>query len=1094
MDIARRFIDRPRFATVLSIFIFLVGALSIFLLPVAEYPEVAPPQVVVRAQFPGANPRVIAETVATPLEEQINGIDHLLYFDSLSTGDGSMTLTVTFAIGTDPEVAETAVQNRVQRALPRLPDIVRQIGVTTEKQAPNLTMVVHLLSPDNSRDSLYLRNYAQLQLRDQLLRLPGMGNVLLFGSGDYAMRIWLNPQQLAARSMTASDVVDAVREQNNQVAAGVVGAQPAPAGSQFQLPINVKGRLTNEDEFANIVVRADPATGAVVRVKDVGRVEMSASTFALRSLLNNKEAAAIGIFQAPGSNALRLSQDVRDLMARASKAFPPGVAYSIVYDPTRFVRTSIEKVVDTLVEAVLLVVLVVILFLQTWRASFIPLLAVPVSIIGTFAVLRLLGFSINTLTLFGLVLAIGIVVDDAIVVVENVERNIENGLTSRDATVKAMQEVSGPIVAIALVLAAVFVPLAFVPGLTGQFYRQFAVTIAISTVISAFNSLTLSPSVAAILLRPHDAPKDRVTRAIDKLFGWLFARFNRRFHQASEAYRHGVSRLLGHKLVALLAYLVLLAAAALLFTRVPSGFLPAPDKQYLIGIAQLPAGASLDRTDAVIRRMSSIALKVPGIVDSVAFPGLSIAGFSAAPNEGIVFFGLAPFEKRTGAGLSKDAILGKVNGAIQGIEGARMFVVPPPAVEGIGTAGGFKLQVQDHGGLGEQALYNAVWGTLGRIYADPKSPIETPYSTYDINTPQLLADVDRTRAKQMGVALADIYNSLQIYLGSLYVNDFNKFGKTYQVIVQADAPYRADADAITRIKTRNVAGEMVPLGALVKVDPTFGPARVTHYNGVPSADLNGAPRPGFSSGQAEQEIERLLAALPRGLSYEWTDLSYQDRLTRDVPLPGTGARIPTLAAILGLSLVLVVLVLAAQYESWTLPLAIVAIVPMCTLSALFGVWLSSLPLFGQPGDLNIFTQVALVVLVGLACKNAILIVEFAKDLEQAGRGMLAATIEAAGLRLRPILMTSIAFCAGVIPLILSSGAGSEMRRAMGIAVFSGMLGVTAFGIFLTPVFYMLLRLATARKRKRVAQLRAEVDACARPHHPGAERAAGEDPS
>ncbi|MFL6676620.1 MAG: efflux RND transporter permease subunit [Massilia sp.] len=1093
MDIARKFIDRPRFATVLSMFIFLLGALSIFLLPISEYPGVAPPQVVVRAQFPGANPRVIAETVAAPLEEQIGGIENLLYYESQATADGAMNLTVTFAIGTDPEVAETSVQNRINRALPRLPEITRQIGVTTEKQSPNLTMVVHLISPDNSRDALYLRNYARLQLRDDLLRINGMGSVQLFGGGDYAMRIWLNPDQLATRAMTANEVVAAVREQNAQVAAGVVGAPPAPRGTDFQLPINTQGRLSTPEQFADIIVRTDPATGAVVRIRDVGRVELSANTFSLRSLLNNKEAAAIGIFQAPGSNSLALSKNVRALMAQASKSFPPGVGYDIVYDPTRFVQTSIEKVVGTLIEAVLLVVLVVILFLQTWRASIIPLIAVPVSIIGTFAMLLALGFSINTLTLFGMVLAIGIVVDDAIVVVENVERNIENGLTARNATVKAMQEVSGPIVAIALVLCAVFVPLAFVPGLSGQFYRQFAITIAISTVISAFNSLTLSPALAAILLRPHDAPKDRLTRGLDRLFGALFRRFNYRFHQATEAYQRGVRRLLGRKLVALLVYGVLLAATALLFTQVPSGFVPAPDKQYLIGVAQLPAGASIQRTEDVIRRMGSIALKVPGIVNAVQFPGLSIAGFSAAPNEGLVFFALAPFEERTTPELSKDAILGRVNGAIQQIEGARMFVVPPPAVEGVGTAGGFKLQVEDRNGLGEQALYGAAWGALGQIYANPHSSIGTPYSTYDINVPQLLADVDRTKAKQMGVALNDIYDVLQVNLGSLYVNDFNRFGKIFQVIVQADAPYRADAADITRLKTRNGNGQMVPLGALVKVGPTFGPTRVTHFNGFPSADLNGAPKPGFSSGQAEAEIEQLLAALPKGIRYEWTELSYQDRLTRDVPVPGTDARVPTLAALLTLSLVLVVLVLAAQYESWTLPLAIVMIVPMCTLSALFGVWLSRLPPFLQPGDLNIFTQVALVVLVGLACKNAILIVEFAKDLEQAGKPTLAATIEAARLRLRPILMTSIAFCAGVIPLIVSSGAGSEMRRAMGIAVFSGMLGVTAFGIFLTPVFYMLLRLATVGRRQHAAQVRAECDASAHPYHPGEEPARKDQP-
>ena len=1064
MDISRFFIDRPRFAAVLSIFIFLVGALAIFKLPLSEYPEVSPPQIVVRAQFPGANPRVISETVATPLEEQISGIENLLYFDSQATADGGMTLTVTFKIGTSPEAAETAVQNRINRALPRLPEIVRQIGVTTEKSSPNLTMVVHLVSPDNSRDALYLRNYGQLNVRDDLLRIPGMGSVQMFGAGDYAMRIWLDPNKLSARNLTTAEVVGAIREQNAQVAAGTVGAPPAPAGTEFQLAVNTQGRLSTEEEFADIIVRADPATGGLIRIRDVGRVELSAGSYALRSLLNNKEAAAIAVFQAPGSNALALSGSVRETMDRLAKNFPPGVSYDIVYDPTRFVQTSIEKVVVTLLEAIALVVIVVIVFLQTWRASLIPLLAVPVSVVGTFAFLLLLGYSINTLTLFGLVLAIGIVVDDAIVVVENVERNIEEGLSAREATIKAMREVSGPIIAIALVLCAVFVPLAFVPGLTGQFYKQFAVTIAISTVISAFNSLTLSPALSALLLQPHDAPKDRLTRGIDKVLGPFFGWFNRVFGRASTRYGHQVGGLVRRKSVALVVYAVLLGATALLFARLPGGFVPAPDKQYLIGIAQLPAGASIDRTEAVIREMSDIALKVPGIVDSVAFPGLSIAGFSAAPNEGIVFFGLAPFEERTTPDLSKNAILGQVNGAIQSIQGARMFVVPPPAVDGLGNAGGFKIQVQDRGGLGEQALYGAVWGTLGQVYGNPKSSIGTPYSGYDINVPQLFADVDRTKAKQMGIALGDIYDTMQVNLGSLYVNDFSRFGKTYQVVVQADAPFRGDASAITALKTRNAAGEMVPLGSLMTVEPTFGPTRVTRYNGFPSADINGAPNPGFSSSQAEAEIETLLQrTLPRGMSYEWTELAYQDRLTRDITVPGTTIKLPVLAAVLAISVLLVILVLAAQYESWSLPLVIVLIVPMGILSALFGVWLSSFPPFMQPGDLNIFTQIALVVLVGLACKNAILIVEFAKELEDRGEALLDAIVHACRMRLRPILMTSIAFCAGVVPLIIGSGAGSEMRQAMGIAVFSGMLGVTAFGIFLTPVFYVLLRSRRARR-------------------------------
>jgi len=1064
MDISHYFIDRPRFAAVLSITIFLLGLLSIFRLPVSEYPEVAPPQVVVRAQFPGANPRVISETVATPLEEQINGVENLLYFDSQATADGSMTLTATFKIGTDPEVAETAVQNRINRALPRLPDIVRQIGVTTEKSSPNLTMVVHLVSPDNSRDALYLRNYGQLNIRDDLLRIPGMGSVILFGAGDYAMRIWLDPAKLSARSITSGEVVAAIREQNAQVAAGTVGAPPSPRGTEFQLSVNTQGRLDSEEQFADIIVRTDPATGGLIRIRDLGRVELSAGSYSLRSLLNNKEAAAIAVFQAPGSNALALSNNVRAVMERLKADFPQGMSYSIVYDPTRFVQTSIQKVVETLLIAVALVVLVVILFLQTWRASIIPLLAVPVSIVGTFTFLLLLGYSINTLTLFGLVLAIGIVVDDAIVVVENAERNIESGLSAHDATVKAMREVSGPIVAIALVLCAVFVPLAFVPGLTGQFYRQFAVTIAISTVISAFNSLTLSPALSAILLRRRGESDDWLMRGMDRVFGPFFRWFNTWFRRGGEAYGHGVTRIVQRKSIAMVVYAVLLALTAFLFTRIPSGFVPAPDKQYLIGIAQLPAGASLERTEAVIRRMSEIAQQVPGIVNSVAFPGLSIAGFSSAPNEGLVFFTLTPFEERKSRDLSKAAILGKVNGAIQQIQGARMFVVPPPAVDGLGNAGGFKLQVQDREGLGEQALYGAVWGTLGQVYGNPRSSIGTPYSTYDINVPQLYANVDRERAKQMGVRLGDIYDTMQVNLGSLYVNDFSRFGKTYQVVVQADAPYRADAEAITALKTRNAAGEMVPLGALMKVEPTFGPTRVTRYNGFPSADVNGAAKPGFSSGQAEIEIETLLKrTLTRGLAYEWTELTYQDRLTRDLTLPGTKTQVPVLAAVMLIAVLLVVLVLSAQYESWSLPMAIVLIVPMCVLAALFGVWLSHLPPFLQPGDLNIFTQVALVVLVGLACKNAILIVEFAKDLEERGETLMDAILHACRMRLRPILMTSIAFCAGVLPLIFGGGAGNEMRRAMGIAVFSGMLGVTFFGIFLTPVFYVLLRQRRARR-------------------------------
>ncbi len=1045
MDISRFFIDRPRFAAVLSIVVFLVGLIAIFRLPISEYPEVAPPQVVVRAQFPGANPRVIAQTVATPLEEAINGVENMLYMSSQATADGAMTLTVTFKIGTRPDEAETAVQNRVNRTLPRLPDVVRQIGVTTEKSSPNLTMVVHLVSPDDKYDALYLRNYATLNIRDELLRIPGMGSVQAFGSGDYAMRVWLDPDKLTARGLTAADVTRAIREQNAQVAAGVVGAPPAPRGTEFQLSINTQGRLSSPEEFAEVIVRADTRDGSIVRVKDIGRVELSSNSYSLRSLLNNKEAAAIAIFQSPDANALALSEAVRATMERLKADFPAGVDYSIVYDPTRFVQTSINKVVQTLIEAVLLVVLVVIVFLQTWRASIIPLLAVPVSVVGTFAVLLALGFTINTLTLFGLVLAIGIVVDDAIVVVENVERNIEAGLSPRQASIKAMQEVSGPIIAIGLVLCAVFIPLAFVSGLSGQFYRQFAVTIAISTVISAFNSLTLSPALSAILLKGHDAPKDALTRGMDKVFGPFFAAFNRLFQRGSSRYSRQVGGLVRHKAAALVVYALGLALTGFLFTRVPPGFVPAPDKQYLIGIAQLPDGASLDRTEAVIRRMSEIALKVPGIKDSVAFPGLSINGFAAQPNAGIVFFGLEDFEDRTSAEKKLQTILGSVNGAIQQIQDAQMFVVPPPAVDGLGNAGGFRLELQDRDSVGEQALYAAVWGAIGRIYANPQSSVGLTYSNYQINVPQLYADVDRTKAKQLGVSLSDVYETMQTYLGSLYVNDFNRFGKTYQVVVQADAPFRNKPEDIAALRVRNDRGDMVPLGAFVDVQPTFGPSAVSRYNGYYSADINGSPKPGFSSGQAQAEMEKLLKeALPRGVGYQWTELVYQEKIAGN-----------TMVVIFPLCVLLVFLVLAAMYESWTLPIAILLIVPMCILSALTGVWLSRY--WGQPGDFNLFTQIAFVVLVGLACKNAILIVEFAKEMEEAGEKVLDAVIHACRMRLRPILMTSIAFIAGVTPLIFGSGAGSEMRQAMGIAVFSGMIGVTIFGIYLTPVFYVLMR-------------------------------------
>ncbi len=1045
MNFSRFFIDRPVFAGVLSVLVLLAGAIAIAKLPVSEYPDVVPPSVVVRATYPGANPKVIAETVAAPLEEQINGVDNLLYVSSQANSDGVLTLTATFQIGTDPELAETQVQNRVQRALPRLPDEVRQIGVVTQKSSPDLTMVVHLVSPDERYDELYLRNYAMLNVKDLLQRIPGAGQVLVWGAGDYAMRVWLDPEKLAARNLTATDVVRAIREQNRQVAAGVVGAPP-DAQSAFQLSVKARGRLATEEEFGEIIVATSP-DGGLLRLKDVARIELGAGEYALRSLLNNKPAVAIGVFQAPESNAIALSNAVRAAMERAKKDFPDGVDYQIIYDPTRFVQQSIDAVIMTLLEAVALVVLVVIVFLKTWRASIIPLAAVPVSIVGTFAFLLAFGFSINTLTLFGLVLAIGIVVDDAIVVVENVERNLELGLDAKEATYRAMREVSGPIIAIALTLCAVFVPIAFVSGLNGQFYRQFALTIAISTVISAFNSLTLSPALAALLLRPHDAPKDRLTRIMDRYLGWFFTRFDRFFRRSSDRYQTAVAKVLNRKALAFVVYLVLIGVTYGAFQAVPRGFVPGQDKQYLVGFAQLPDGASLERTEAVIRRMSEIGMQTPGIRNSVAFPGLSINGFTNAPNAGIVFFTLDEFENRKSPALSGGAIAAEVNKRLAGIQEAFIAVFPPPPVNGLGTIGGFKLQIEDRANLGDQALYEAAMAMQAKAWQAPE--LAGVFSSFQINVPQLYADVDRARAKRLGVPLTDVFETMQINLGSVYVNDFNRFGKTYRVIVQADAPYRSSAEDIAALKTRNAEGELVPLGAVLKVADSFGPDRAMRYNSFPSADLNGAAAPGYSSGQAQAAIERIAAeTLPRGIRFEWTELTYQELLAGN-----------TAYLVLPLCVLLVFLVLAAQYESLRLPLAIILIVPLCLLFAIGGVWLSG-------GDNNVFTQVALFVLMGLACKNAILIVEFARELELKGQGHdpVRAALEACRMRLRPILMTSIAFIMGVVPLVLSSGAGAEMRQAMGVAVFAGMIGVTLFGLFLTPVFYVMLQ------RRREAKL------------------------
>ncbi len=1078
-DLSRVFVDRPILAAVLSIVIFVAGLIAIPNLPVTEYPEVAPPTVQVTAIYPGANPKTIADTVAAPLEEAINGVEGMIYMKSAAASDGTLVLSVTFALGTDVDLAAVQVQNRVAQALPRLPDAVRALGVTTAKVSPNITMVVHLTSPDGRYDGLYLSNFANLNVRDELARLPGVGNAQAFGAGIYAMRVWIDPDQAAARGLTALDIVGAIREQNVQVSAGAIGASPQPTGASVQLLVNARGRLETPEEFGAIVLKTG-TDGAVTRLRDVARVELGANTYALNSYLNNEEAAAIVIFEAPGANSIALSDAVRARMAELKQGFPDGVDFAIAYDPTVFVRASIDSVVKTLLEAIALVVLVVVFFLQTWRASIIPLLAVPVSIVGTFAVLLLLGYSINVLTLFGLVLAIGIVVDDAIVVVENVERHIEDGLTPLDAAHKAMSEVSGPIVAISLVLAAVFVPLAFIDGVTGQFYRQFAVTIAASVLISAFNSLTLSPALAAALLKPQGATPDLPARLLDTALGWAIRPFNRFMARRSERYSKQVGGTLRRSTRLLVLYAGLVGVAVLGFTQIPGGFIPTQDKQYLFAGVQLPEGATLERTEAAMKRMGEIALATPGVKDVVQFPGLNAIHFVSTPNVGVMFIGLdAPGELPKPAA----AIAGELTGKFGAIREGMAFAFMPPPVNGYGNAAGVEAYVLDRDRLGYGELNDATQALTGTISRQPGFGPGAAFSSFQANVPQLDAVVDRDKVKESGLALTDVYDSLQVYLGSAYVNDFNLFGRTYAVYAQADAPFRDEVGDVARLQVRNAQGEMVPLGSVVELVPSFGPDPVVRYNGYPAADLSASPYdPSAVSSSDAVRLARDMAAeqLPRGMALEFTGLTYQQvnqGIAQYLVFP--------------LCVLLVYLVLAALYESWSLPLAVILIVPMCLLSALAGIWVLNQanglwfvaqillgwidPMTAAPPtiiDMNVFTQIGLVVLMGLACKNAILIVEFAIDLEKQGRGIVEAAVEACRLRLRPILMTSFAFIAGVLPLVFASGAGAEVRHVMGVTVFFGMLGVTFFGLFFTPVFYVVIRrmVENRKARRAVAQL------------------------
>lgn len=1052
MNFSKFFIDRPIFAIVLSIILFAVGLIAIPQLPISEYPEVVPPSVVVHATYPGANPKEIAESVAIPLEEAINGVEGIIYMKSVAGSDGSLQVFITFKSDVDPDAAAVRVQNRVSQALTRLPEQVRQFGVTTQKQSPTPLMYVSLYSPDNSYDSLYLRNYLRLNIKDELSRLNGIGDVGLYGSGDYAMRIWLDPNKLASRGLTASDAINAIKEQNVQVSAGQLGAEPSPKNTDMLISINVRGRLVTEQDFKDIILK-NGNDGQVVHLSDVARVTLEAGDYTMRVYQDEHNSTSVGIFLTPGANALGVADDVYKKLDELAERFPAGIKYRAVWDPTTFVRDSISAVQHTLIEAVILVVLVVILFLQSWRASIIPLIAVPVSVVGTFAFLYLLGYSINTLTLFGLVLAIGIVVDDAIVVVENVERNIELGHSPHKAAHLAMQEVSGPIIAIALVLCAVFVPMAFLSGVTGEFYKQFAVTIAISTVISAINSLTLSPALAAMLLKGHEAPKDALSRGIEFTFGWLFHPFNRFFKRSSKGYQGAVSRTFSNRGPVFAVYLGLLVATAFLFNSVPGGFIPTQDKLYLFAGSQLPEGASLSRTDEVTRKMIQISKQVEGVDMVNSYAGLNALQMVNTPNITTSYVILKPFNERS---RSAADINDELNSKFAEIKSGFSYALLPPPIQGLGNGSGYSLYLEDRAGLGYGELQNALKVFLAEIANTPG--MTYPVSSYQSNIPQLEVKIDREKAKAQGVSMTELFDTLQTYLGSTYINDFNAFGHVYRVMAQADTSFRQEAEDIGNLRTRNASGEMVPIGSMVTIVPTFGPDPVVRYNGYPAADVIGDSDPKVLS--SSEVISKLIEigkkTLPPGIVLEWTDLSYQ-QVSESNAAP----------VVFALSVMLAFLVLAALYESWTLPLAVILIVPVCMCSALFGVWLTG-------GDNNIFVQVGLVVLMGLACKNAILIVEFARELEIQGMGTVEAALEACHLRLRPIIMTSVAFIAGSVPLLLGQGAGSEVRQATGITVFAGMLGVTLFGLFLTPVFYVVLRKLATRNNKKITNLHSQI--------------------
>jgi hydrophobe/amphiphile efflux-1 (HAE1) family protein len=1046
MRISHFFIDRPIFAAVISIVFLIVGAVSYFRLPIAQYPDIAPPTINVSGQYPGASADVVAATVVTPIEQQINGVENMIYVTSNSTADGRFSIDVSFDLGTNLDIAQVQVQNRVAIATPRLPVDVRNIGVTVTKKSPDLMMVVHLYSPDKSRDSLFISNYATLAVTDILTRIDGVGSISVFGGRDYAMRIWVDPDRLQTLNLTANDIVVALQGQNVQVASGVLDQPPSPKQGAFQLAVQTLGRLANPDEFYNILVK-QTAT-AVVRLRDVARIELAGQDYSTNSYLDRDPAVALAIFQRPGSNALATANSVIATMKELSKSFPPGVQHAIVYNPTEFIQQSVSAVRETILEAMVLVVLVVILFLQTWRAAVIPIVAIPISLIGTFFVMAIFGFSLNNLSLFGLVLAIGIVVDDAIVVVENVERNIEAGLDPRAAAHKSMDEVGAALVAIALVLCAVFVPSAFITGISGQFYRQFALTIAGATVISLVVSLTLSPAMCALLLKPrdHHARVPWWQRPIRGFF-WVF---NWGFERLGDGYHWLIGRVVRIVAVMLVAYVAILAYGLNEFRKTPVGFIPQVDRGYLIVVLQLPPGSSLSRTDAVQRRVVDISLQTPGVAHAVNFVGFNGATFTNAPNSGAIFVTLDDWADRGhDPKLSAAGITSELYKRLGGIQDGQIFIVQPPPVSGIGNAGGFRMMVEDKQSRGSQALLDAATAVM--LKAQQTTGVAQVFTLFENSTPQFYLDIDRTKVQLLGINVPDVFAALQVYIGSAYVNDFNLFGKTFRVTAQADAPYRISPSDILKIRVRNASGSTVPLGSFTTIRNIAGPYRVAHHNLYQAAELDGMPAGGYSQGQAIDIMRKLAAEnLPDGFGYEWTTLAFQQVRAGNTAI---------FAFIL--AVVFVFLVLAAQFESLTLPLAVILIVPMCLVSSVSGVLLR-----GQ--DINILTQVGFIVLIGLAAKNAILIVEFAHQLEGQGRDRWTAAVEAARLRLRPILMTSLAFIFGVMPLVWAIGAGAELRQLLGTAVFAGMIGVTAFGLLFTPIFYVLCRwIAEKASRRKV---------------------------